>query len=386
MPVRATKRGDERTPLSGDYDVLICGASFAGLAIARELAGATRPDGSPARVLMIDRYEIGERQTSACGIPTGWLEALDLMGAHRQTFSELVVNTPHGSSRWKLPWTFSTFDYRELCSLLADQGDAEFETAKVDGRTGHTVHTDRGDLTAPLIVDCLGWRRVLAKDEVAYQPPDAPLSRGLEVHPNGQRDDLEVWIDRSIVPAGYGWSFPAAEEVRVGVGSFDPRFHVKDPTVELAARLQRDAVRYQGNWIPHKLRRAVDDRIFLVGDSAGHCLPLTAEGIRTAFYFGIAAGRELRAVVDGRTDRTTALHRYEAFSAGHERKFRWMLRAQRLVPRVPPRMLTLASRPMATRAFTHWAFGHYLNVAHPDIVRDGAQPCPEPNPQPALAA
>ncbi|MEJ7715849.1 MAG: hypothetical protein WKF40_09190 [Thermoleophilaceae bacterium] len=62
--------GTDRTPLSGDYDVLICGASFAGLAVARELAGAARADGSPARVLMIDRYEIGERQTSACGIPT----------------------------------------------------------------------------------------------------------------------------------------------------------------------------------------------------------------------------------------------------------------------------------------------------------------------------
>nr|MBA2644525.1 NAD(P)/FAD-dependent oxidoreductase [Solirubrobacterales bacterium] len=85
MPTRRTKRGELRTDLSGDYDVLICGASFAGLAVARELAGATRPDGSPARVLMLDRYEIGERQTSACGIPTTWLEALDLMGSHRQT-------------------------------------------------------------------------------------------------------------------------------------------------------------------------------------------------------------------------------------------------------------------------------------------------------------
>ncbi len=67
MPVRATKRGVERTPLDGSHDVLICGASFAGLAVARELAG------SGADVLIIDRYEIGERQTSACGIPTsGW--------------------------------------------------------------------------------------------------------------------------------------------------------------------------------------------------------------------------------------------------------------------------------------------------------------------------
>ena len=98
MPRRETKRGDDRTPLSGEYDVLICGASFAGLAVARELAGATRADGSPARVLMIDRYEIGERQTSACGIPTVWLEALGLMGSHRQTFGELRVSTPFGTA------------------------------------------------------------------------------------------------------------------------------------------------------------------------------------------------------------------------------------------------------------------------------------------------
>ena len=65
MPVRRTTRGPERTPLAGSVDVLICGASFAGLAVARELAG------SRARVLVVDRYEIGERQTSACAAPTG---------------------------------------------------------------------------------------------------------------------------------------------------------------------------------------------------------------------------------------------------------------------------------------------------------------------------
>ena len=213
MPTRATKRGSERTSLSRDCDVLICGASFAGLAVARELAG------SGADVLVVDRYEIGERQTSACGIPTSWLEAMGLMGSHRQTFGELVVHTPHGKSVMDLPWTFSTFDYRELCALLADQGEFEFETAKVNGRTGDVVHTDRGDLRAPLVVDALGWRRVLGS---GYQPPDAPLSRGLEVHPGGAGEDLEIWIDRKYVPAGYGWCFPASEELRIGVGSLRP--------------------------------------------------------------------------------------------------------------------------------------------------------------------
>src|SRR6266581_170770 len=112
MPVRATRRGAARTRLELDCDVLVCGASFAGLAVARELRG------SGARVLVLDRYEIGERQTSACGIPTEWLRALGLMGSHRQAFGRLVVHTPHGTTQLDLPWTFSTFDYPELCRLL----------------------------------------------------------------------------------------------------------------------------------------------------------------------------------------------------------------------------------------------------------------------------
>src|SRR5215216_4037369 len=356
MPIRRTKRGAARTSLAGDYDVLVCGASFAGLAVARELRG------SGARVLVIDRYEIGERQTSACGIPTEWLRVLGLIGSHRQTFDSLVIHTPHGTSRFELPWTFSTFDYPELCRLLWDQCDAGFETAKVDGRTGDVVHTDRGDLRASLVVDALGWRRVLGG---GYQPPDAPLSRGLEVHPWGAGDEMEIWIDRKYVPAGYGWSFPADDETRIGVGSFDPRFHVKDTTVMLAEDLSRDVVRYQGNWIPHRLRAATDNGIFFVGDSAGHCLPLTAEGIRTALYFGLACGRELRAVVEGRRSRSVALERYAAFSRAHAWKFNAMLAVQRLVPRVPPRGLHAFIRLVAARPVTNWIFGHYLNIAPP---------------------
>jgi len=369
VPTRRTKRGQERTPLGGDADVLICGASFAGLAVARELAD------SGARVVVLDRYEIGERQTSACAAPTQWLEAMGVGGSMRQTFEELVIHTPHVTTRMELPWSFSTFDYRTLCELLFEQGDASFETAKINGRTATTVHTDRGDLTAPLVVDCLGWRRVLGSS--GYQPPDAPLSRGLEVHPGGASDDLEIWIDRGYVPAGYAWSFPAKDEIRVGVGSFEPRDHVKESTVRLAQDLERDAVRYQGNWIPHQLRRATEDDIFFVGDSAGHCLPLTAEGIRTAFYFGIACGRELRRVIDGRVTRRGALERYGAFSDRHLWHFTWLLRIQRLIPRVPPRLLAAALRGMSSDAFVRWSFTHYLRIAHPAYARELARRAPD---------
>ena len=72
---RATLGRDERTALDERPDVLICGASFAGLAVARELAG------SGADVLVVDRYEIGERATSACAAPTPWLHAMGVAGA-----------------------------------------------------------------------------------------------------------------------------------------------------------------------------------------------------------------------------------------------------------------------------------------------------------------
>ena len=368
MPTRETKRGEERTALDGDYDVLICGASFAGLTVARELAG------SGARALVVDRYEIGERQTSACAAPTEWLQALGLEGSIRQTFGELVVHTPHTTVRMDLPWEFSTFDYRTLCGLLWDQCEAEFETAKVEGRgappngdSSIRVVTDRGELAAPLVVDALGWRRVLGSGS-NVQPPEARLSRGLEVHPHSDSEDLEIWIERGIVPAGYGWSFPAGDEVRVGVGSFDPRFHVKEPTVALAERLEVDAVRYQGNWIPHRLRPAADSGVFFAGDSAGHCLPLTAEGIRTAFYFAIACGRELRRVQEGRKRLDAALADYAAFSDSHRWKFESMLRVQQAVPRVPPRLLAAALNAMASKRFVDWSFGHYLNIAPPSFA------------------
>jgi menaquinone-9 beta-reductase len=370
MPVRATKRGRQRTPLERDCDVLICGASFAGLAVARELTG------SGADVLVIDRYDIGERQTSACGIPTGWLEQLALQPALQQTFGELVIHTPHTTVNYRLPWTFSTFDYRILCGLLWDQvppARFAFETAKVDGRRDGVVHTDRGDIRAKIIVDALGWRRVLGAGE-NIQPPDALLSRGLEVHPRGSGRDMEIWIDRSYVPAGYGWSFPAGEEVRIGIGSFDPRFHVREPTVRLATDLSAESVGYQGNWIPHALRDATEDGVFFVGDSAGHCLPLTAEGIRTALYFGLAVGREVREVVAGRRSKEQALANYDAFSASHATPFRWMLRVQRLIPRVAPRLLAGSLRAMQSRRFLDWAFNHYLEVAHPRFVAAGARP------------
>ncbi len=210
------------------------------------------------------------------------------------------------------------------------------------------------------MVDGLGWRRVLSNG-TKIQPPDARLSRGLEVHPPGRGEEMELWLDTRYVRAGYGWSFPAEDELRVGIGSFWPSHHVKEPTVRLAGDLGLPAEGYQGNWIPHELRTAVEEDVFFAGDSAGHCLPLTAEGIRTALYFGLACGRELRAVLDGQRSREHALRRYSAFSAAHARKFSWLLR-------VAASRRTNDAQPLAHCRHPH--------VREPTAVRVGVRPVP----------
>ena len=204
MTRRATLRGAERTSLDGESaDVLVCGASFAGLAVARELAG------SGADVLLVDRYEVGERATSACAAPRPWLEAMGVAGSIRQEIPCMSFHTPHGSVRYRLPWSWAAFDYRELCQQLSEQTDARFEIATVSGRRDGGVLTDRGMLRAPLVVDALGWRRVLAGE--SNQPPEAPLSRGLEVHPDGGGRDLDAGSTaRSSATATAGASRQAA--------------------------------------------------------------------------------------------------------------------------------------------------------------------------------
>jgi menaquinone-9 beta-reductase len=358
-------------PFAGEQpDVLVCGASFAGLAVARELAG------SGADVLVLDRAPIGANPTSACAAPTVWLRALGLEEAVLQELPCMTFTTPHGSARYRLPWSWAAFDYETLCRLLWEQADARFELALVRGRTGDVVHTDRGDVRAPLVVDALGWRRVLGRRPM--KPPDAPISRGLEVHPEGAGEDLDVVIDRSLVRHGYCWRVPAEGHVRVGAGSYDPRVAVKRPTAEIARRLGLEPVRHQGNWFPHRLRPAVEDGVFFVGDSAGHCFPLSGEGIRTAFHFGAACGRELRDVLAGRATREEALARYAAFSAGHRRAFRIALALQRLVPALPPRVLTLALRALAAPPLVRAVFGWYLDQAPPPLagVSAGASAVP----------
>ena len=198
--------------------------------------------------------------------------------------------------------------------------------------------------------------------------------------------DLEIWIDRAYVPAGYGWSFPAGDEIRVGVGSFDPRFHVKEPTVRLADDLDRDAVRYQGNWIPHKLRERDRGRR-LLRRRLGRPLPAAD---RRGHPHRLLLRHRLRARAargDRRPprprDRPPPLRRFNAAHDGSSAGCCGSSGRSRACRRAcSPGAARDGHRPLR-----RWSFGHYLSIAPPEFAAsaDDQERPGEQQDDPALA-
>ena len=379
MPVRATKRGAARTPLGGDFDVLICGASFAGLAVARELRvhGRARAGARPLR----DRRapDLGVRRADGvAGEPrAAGLDPPDVRlaaGAH----------AARATARWPLPFTFSTFDYRQLCALLWEQRGPgrEFETAKVSGRdAAASVHTDRGDVSAPLVVDALGWRRVLGAG-ANVQPPDARLSRGLEVHPGG-RGRRPRAVDRPrrhprrlrlVVPGRRrGARRASARSTRTTTSRSRP----------CAWRTTCGATpsRYQGNWIPHRLRAGRRGRSLL---RRRQRRPLPAADRRgdphRVLLRDRAAGASCATCWRGARRATARWSATARSRRAHRAKFEAMLLVQRAVPAAASaRARRRGARVRAPAASSHWGFGHYLKIAPPEF----ALPAPRRPPRPS---
>ena len=149
-------------------DVLVCGASFAGLAVARELARRA----PAADVLVIDRYEIGERQTSACAVPDAVAARDGRRGGGPRGAARHDLH--HAARQRALPAALELDRVRLPRRSAASCGRSAARRAsrrpRSRARTGDVVHTDRGDLHAPLIVDALGWRRVLAASRATSRP------------------------------------------------------------------------------------------------------------------------------------------------------------------------------------------------------------------------
>ncbi len=195
------------------FDVIIVGASFAGLATAAQLRNK--------RVLLLDRKPIGTKQTSACGTLVSTLQALGLEDAILQVHDQIVVHAPSCTFVYPMQKPFCTFDYAILCRRLQEQGDAKFVQASALRVDDRRVITTRGDFAGDIIVDASGWRAVLGQRGVSNLVQSNRLNFGLETVAAFRDEGLHFWYDsRRLLPMGVTWAFPIGEFSRIGVGSY----------------------------------------------------------------------------------------------------------------------------------------------------------------------
>ena len=346
-----------------EYDVIVVGASFAGLAVARRLSG---------RVLLVDRHEIGAVQTSACGTPLWVPRALGVEDSVLQVHDRLTLRTPARTVTYDLSAVpFCTFDYGRFCRGLLAQSCASFVRAGVTAMDGEEVVTTEGRFRAPVVVDASGWRGTLVNGPAAAPPARGLCSFGLETRTDLPGSDLAFWLDQRIFPRGLGWVFPVGTGSLIGQGSYTGVSKLRDTVERFARDLGAAPGSYHGTYFPNRLLRSTVGRIFAVGDAAGQCLPLTAEGIRPALYFGGECGALVQAVLEGRLTLADALARYRALVDGYRWAYRVLAVAQWLAAHAPTRFFALVSdlanrRPFRPRWWPRYGcFGRIERAAVP---------------------
>lgn len=334
------------------FDVIIAGASFGGLAVASRLRAGQR-------VLLLDRQPIGEGQTSACAAPLVTLDRMGARDAVLQVHDGLVIHTPRGTAVWRSGVPFATFDYQVFCRTIVERLDVEVKVAAVHDLRDGAMLTDIGEFSAPLIVDATGWRAVLAGRMRRGYVRRRLMGFGLETElPVTVPPGLHFYFDRRIVRHGYAWAFPAGAQTRFGVASAAAETKLRGALERFLAGFDLRPDVYHGGFLASGLRDPVVGGVFVVGDAAGQCLPLTGEGIRMAVRAGQFLGAHLQMILDGTLSIEAVQERYRAFARAQRRDYAALLVFQAGFLHLAPWLLGPASQimthPRPLRRFFDW--------------------------------
>ena len=116
-----------------------------------------------------------------------------------------------------------------------------------------------------------------------------------------KRLSSKVRFDMDVVPLGYGWCFPKANHLSIGVGNFmkgKKAVNLKEACRNYFKHLEITEIHKEeahGFIIPITPRTDgfIKENVFLTGDAAGFADPITAEGISNAIYSGLLVAESI---------------------------------------------------------------------------------------------
>ena len=336
------------------YDVIVAGASFAGLTLASRIKGKT---------LLIDRKSVGSLPTSACATFYDVLEKMGCESSLYKVFHKVNWQTGYSSYAFDAVEPFCTFDYKEFCHSLLKKFAGEFLKANIEGYRDGSVITDKGTFSGRVVVDCTGWRATLGSSVKRDLVDEKNLFFGLEAVVPYEDDKLTFIMDSKIMEHGYAWIFPIDRGSRVGLGSYaNSGLNFVEKLKNFVASFELEIQEMHGGFLPFRLRQAVLDKIFLVGDSGGQVFPLTAEGIRQGIYFAQACAEIIQKVVDGGISLEDGLNAYRKFVEKHRWVFARFLFTQNWILHAENRRLDFASKFACRRLPMNLVQKQYFNA------------------------
>ncbi|OGT70797.1 MAG: hypothetical protein A3H43_03315 [Gammaproteobacteria bacterium RIFCSPLOWO2_02_FULL_42_9] len=337
------------------YDAIIAGAGFAGLSLATRLRG---------NVLLINKYDIGEHNISACGTLVKTMKKIGAEELILQEFDTIALHTQNKVIDIPTRDHFCTIDYKQFCEFLFKHTSVDFKKATATAVRGNTVITNQGEFEAPLIIDATGWRAALASSIKKNYVNDQMISFGIETEIPYEDNKLRLFADPTIVENGAGWLFPAGHVARFGIGCYGK-------TTDLIPRLKHFVENryglkvgeiHGGGFGYHVKDEPVLDNLFVVGCAAGQTLPFTGEGIRRCIEFGIYLGDLIQQVLDKKITKEQAMQTYSAYAVKHKKYYNMLLWAQRKMPFMPNWKINLVAKILSLNIVANYAWQQYEKV------------------------
>lgn len=287
------------------YDLIIVGASFAGLACARTAAMRG------LKVLVLERKsEPGERVSTTGILVKEAADETDIPSELTRRVRGVRLYAPNGShtDHWAPGYYFLATDTPGLLRWMAQEAaragatlqfDARFVVGSQDKRA---VVVD-GVGTASLLVGADGANSAVARAFGLDRNTRFLGGVELELSADAGADPrfMHCFLDSKLAPGYLAWALAGVGVTQVGVAvrqSSRPDIDAVLERVKQRVGLQKvEIVGRRNGLIPvgGVLRKPSSGRVMLIGDAAGHCSPMTGGGLALALRLG---RRTAQAAVD----------------------------------------------------------------------------------------
>jgi menaquinone-9 beta-reductase len=169
----------------------------------------------------------------------------------------------------------------------------------IDPKAACVTLADGRSLYGAVLIGADGANSAVARSLYGRAFDSAKIGFGLEVElPRALTPDNTTEIDLGAAEWGYGWVFPKAGSITLGVGGIharnpDMKAHFRAYLAHHAPDLEdMENIHCKGAFLPFGAYRKIpgEGRVLLAGDAAGLVDPITGEGIAWALKSGHLAG------------------------------------------------------------------------------------------------